>query len=72
MLAFVQKGNHAQSACTETVIVLLGRCDTVEVGGGFCVEQRKPLHFAELHTRMITNRLIPTVKCSEGARCSTS
>lgn len=41
-LAFVQKGNNAQSQCTETLIVLLGRCDTAEVGGGFSTEQRKP------------------------------
>lgn len=39
VLAFVQKGNHAQSPCTETVIVLLGCCHTAEVGGGFCVMQ---------------------------------
>lgn len=38
VLPFVQKGNRAQSPCTGTVIVLLGCCDTEEVGGGLCVE----------------------------------
>ena len=32
-LAFVQGGNHAQSPCTKTLIVLLGCCDTASGGG---------------------------------------
>lgn len=52
-----RKGNHAQSPCAETLIVVLGRCDTAEVGGGYCaVELWKAKYFAELYTGMITNR----------------
>lgn len=38
-LQYVQKGNNLQSSSTETLIVLLGCCNTAEVGGGFCIEQ---------------------------------
>lgn len=40
-LQYVQKGNNLQSRSTETLIVLLGCCNTAEVGGGFCIEQWK-------------------------------
>lgn len=33
VLALVQKGKNAQSPCIDKVIILLGRCDTAEVGG---------------------------------------
>lgn len=43
VLAFVQRGNHAQSLRTKTVIVLLGHCDTAGVGGVFFSSESQAL-----------------------------
>lgn len=66
VLAFVQRGNHAQSQCTETVIVLLGHCDTAGVGGVFFLAV-KAKHFVEMYTGMVTNRFNPIGKYSKEA-----
>lgn len=76
LLAVVQKGNHAQSPCTQTVIVVLGYCNTVEAGGVFFfvlffVTEQWGLCILLNCTGMITNRFAATVKVSFRACCST-